>query len=251
MAIASSQETVPRYGREPPRVVKMRVVTDSARKKHDRPQEVNAGALTASERVNRRERGMPRSAYGVLPASLRGLLEELASADATADQRWILSLLQRHGPGVVQLLWRMLGREPDVLDAYQTVVCHLAARGPDRTGRDRPAYFYRAAMNTAIEIIRRRGREHDRLQKVASRSATGATRASHFSDTDHLRLVEHVRQAILQLPAHLRDVIVLRELAGMDYRQLSAVMNITSATARVYRRQAILRLAARLTKEEP
>jgi len=193
---------------------------------------------------------MPRSAYGTLPASLRGMLEELASADAAAGQRWILSLLQRHGPGVVHVLWRMLGREPDVLDAYQTVVCHLAARGPDRTGRDRAAYFYRAAMNTAIEIIRRRGRERDRLERVACRHGAGAIRPPAVSSSDRLRLVEHVREAILGLPAHLRDVIVLRDLAGMNYRQLSAVMNITSATARVYRRQAVLRMAARLAKEE-
>src|SRR5512136_1545006 len=101
---------------------------------------------------------MARSAVCGLPASLRGMLEELASADA-ADQRWILALLQEHGPGVVAVLWRMLGREQDVLDAYQNVVCQLAARGPDGLGQNQGAYFYRAAINAAIELMRRHRRE--------------------------------------------------------------------------------------------
>ena len=54
---------------------------------------------------------MARTAAYQLPANLRVVLQELASADAVAGERWILALLQRHGPGVVNVLWRMLGRE--------------------------------------------------------------------------------------------------------------------------------------------
>ena len=193
---------------------------------------------------------MSRTTVVSLPASLRGMLAEQAAADATVGQKWILSLLQRHGPGVVSVLWRMLGREQDVLDAYQGVVCQLAARGPKGIGINRGGYFYRSAMNAAIEVHRRRRRENDRLETVARRQASLASSSRPAVNTDHLRLVEQMRSAVLALPKHLRDVVVLRDLAGLDYGRVSAILKITSGTARVYRRQAIIRLSAKLTKEE-
>ncbi len=189
---------------------------------------------------------MARSMVCGLPAGLRGLLEELASAQAQVSQQWILSLLQQHGPAVINVLWRMLGREQDVLDAYQNVVCQLAARGPGRVGRNRGAYFYRSAINAGIELIRRRRREHDRWPAVVERRGSGPIPAEPGGDMERLHLVERLRSAVMSLPGQLRDVIVLRDLGGLDYRRVSKIMRISAGTARVYRRQAIIRLAARL-----
>lgn len=184
-----------------------------------------------------------------LPAGLCGMLAELASADAAAGQRWILSLLQRHGPGVVVLLWRMLGREQDVLDAYQSVVCQLAARGPKNVGRNRGAYFYRSAINAAIEQVRRRQRDRRRLGELAERQARRRTSDGPGAGLEHVRLLEQIRAAVMTLPSHLRDVVVLHDLAGFDYLRVSRTLKITQGTARVYRRQAIVRLADILAEE--
>ena len=66
---------------------------------------------------------------------------------------------------------------------------------------------------------------------------------------EHFQVVDRLRAAILQLPPQLRDVVVLRDLSGLNYRRISHIMNISAGTARVYRRQAVIRLAARLAKE--
>lgn len=192
---------------------------------------------------------MSRIAVASLPASLRGMLEELASADAAASQKWILTLLQRHGPDIVAVLWRMLGREQDVCDAYQSVVCQLAARTNKGIRGDRGAYFYRAAMNAAIELMRRRKRERDRLAMVARRAHRPES-PDVSANLDHLGMVDRVRQAVMDLPPHLRDVVVLHDLAGHDYRSVSRILGITDGTARVYRRQAVIRLSVMLAKEE-
>jgi RNA polymerase sigma factor (sigma-70 family) len=184
-----------------------------------------------------------------LPAGLRGMLDELASADATNGQRWIVAMLQQHSPRVVSILWRMLGREQDVLDAYQNVVCHFAARGPRRVGRNRAAYFYRSAVNAGIELMRHRRREQERLGKVAERYGCKATPAEPVEKLETPHMVERMRTAILTLPGQLRDVVVLRDLSGLNYRRVSAIMRISPGTARVYRRQAIIRLSARLARE--
>ena len=212
---------------------------------------------TASVLVDRaRERGLRGRVYLVartaaysLPANLRVVLQELASADAVAGERWMLALLQRHGPGVVNVLWRMLGREDDVLDVYQTVVCSLASRGPRRVGRNRAAYFYRSAINAAISLIRRRQRDRERLERLARRRQHTSSGGDPAVNLEHLHLVEQLRAAILELPGCLRDVIVLRDLAGLPYSQVSKIMGITCGSARVYRRQAVIRLSDMLAEE--
>ena len=62
------------------------------------------------------------------------------------------------------MLWRILGNEHDVCDAYQQTFLNLAHY--EQAGKTRPrnvqAYVFRTATNTAISILRRkqRGRRH-------------------------------------------------------------------------------------------
>ena len=42
------------------------------------------------------------------------------------SQQWILSTMQQHGPELVTMLWRILGNEQDVCDAYQSTFLQLA-----------------------------------------------------------------------------------------------------------------------------
>jgi RNA polymerase sigma-70 factor (ECF subfamily) len=187
-----------------------------------------------------------------LPLELRSLLATLSVAEVADDQRWIVQLLRQHGPAVVTLLWRMLGREQDVLDAYQTAVCSITARGRDAVQSNPGGYFYRIAMNAGITTLRGRRMERQRLANLAEAQARrGETPASRDGEPalDQSRIMEQMRQAIFRLPAHLRDVVVLRELAELPYAQVAEVLGITVGSARLYRRQAIVRLATMLEEE--
>ena len=42
------------------------------------------------------------------------------------SQRWVLSAMQSHGRELVTMLWRILGNEQDVCDAYQDTFLKLA-----------------------------------------------------------------------------------------------------------------------------
>lgn len=186
---------------------------------------------------------MVRAAVCGLPVGLSGLLKELAAARSDAGEHWILRPLQEYGASVINTLWRMLGREQDVLDAYQNVVCQLAARGPGRIGANRAAYLYRSAINAAIEQMRRRKREREHLGRFAEGLDSEGRMCDGDSDPASDGETERLRKAILGLPGQLRDVIVLHDLSGLDYRRVAGIMNITPGTARVYRRHAIVRLA--------
>jgi RNA polymerase sigma-70 factor (ECF subfamily) len=61
--------------------------------------------------------------------------------------------------------------------------------------------------------------------------------------------LEQMRQAIQELPPHLRDVILLRDVAELPYDKVGQMLNIRSGTARLYRHQAVMRLAQLMGRE--
>lgn len=193
---------------------------------------------------------MSRASAVAIPLQLRFLVEDLASVRVADDQRWILALMRRQGPVVVSMLWRMLGAEADVLDAYQSAVCSLTAQGPDKIGSNRAGYFYRTALNAGIEIMRQRRRSRAHWANLVEAEQGRVTSTAPGAACDQQEATAGLRAAICQLPPQLRNVIVLRDLAGMSYRQVAGVLGIRSTTARLYRRQAVVRLAGLIGEED-
>ena len=162
------------------------------------------------------------------------------------SQRWILSAMSSHGQELVTMLWRILGNEQDVCDAYQSTFLQLAHYQSRRKPEHVKAYIFRTASNIAITVLRRKIAEKKRL----SRTVGPARRInSPEEQLDSKFLVETLRCCMAQLPEHLRDVIMLRDLAELSYAQIGRMLDITSATARVYRCKAIRLLAVWMGKE--
>ena len=61
---------------------------------------------------------------------------------------------------------------------------------------------------------------------------------------------DSLREAIASLPRYLGNVIVLRDLSRMSYREVGKTLGIDPATARVYRRHAVVKLAELLGAED-
>jgi len=193
---------------------------------------------------------MARAQSIALPLELRSILANLSSAEVADDQEWILTLMRKQGPTVISLLWRMLGSEADTLDAYQSTVCKLIAQGREAIGANPGGYFYRAAMNAGIEMLRVRKRRREQWPAVVDSRARREEWPDSSARFDQRESVERMREAIAKLPPHLRDTIVLREMAELPYQQVAAILGITVGTARLYRRQAVVRLADLLGQEE-
>lgn len=189
-------------------------------------------------------------------AALCGIPESLpAEADRQAKVRaaykppkWLERVLRDDGPGIRRLLWRLLRNEADVLDAYQDCFCKLATVANGKEIVNARAYAYRTASNIAVEMLRARARRDAHRRVVV----IGATEDGQERDTD--QVVEPVRgpaggacgealgRAIAALPENLRNVVVLRDLSGLCYREISRILGIEHTTARVYRRMAVIRL---------
>ncbi len=163
------------------------------------------------------------------------------------SQRWVLSAMQSHGQELVTMLWRILGNEQDVCDAYQNTFLRLAHYEDRGKPEHIKAYIFRSASNAAISMLRRRAAERKRLSTTVS---TNKNISSPADELDSKYLQETLRCCISQLPEHLRNVITLRDLAELSYAQIGRILCISSATARVYRCKAIQLLAVWMNNKE-
>ncbi len=163
------------------------------------------------------------------------------------SQRWILTAMQQYGPELVSMLWRILGNEQDVCDAYQTTFVQLAHRDDRRKPRHIKAYLFRTASNAAITMLRRRMVENRTLSGLETRVQEGEAPQPDF---DAAHLTETLRLRIAELPDHLRSVITLHDLGELPYAEVARVLQISTGTARVYRCKAVQLLAAWMKKEE-
>ncbi|HEY3246328.1 MAG TPA: sigma-70 family RNA polymerase sigma factor [Phycisphaerae bacterium] len=192
---------------------------------------------------------MSHSKSAALPLEFRTLIEAFATAEVAESQRWILTLMRKQGLAVIQMLWRMLGAEADVLDAYQSAICQLTGQGERSITTNPAGYFYRCAMNAGIEILRARQQRNEHSPAVAAFQRQRYEHPSAACIVDQRETVENLRQAIGRLPQQLRSVIILHDLAEISYARVARILNIGVNTARLYRCQAVARLGDLMAEE--
>ena len=178
------------------------------------------------------------------------LIWDLSQASsASMSQRWVLSAMHKQGPALVTLLWRILGNEQDVCDAYQETFLNLA----HYNGRKKPdnvaAYLYRTATNVAISILRRRKLRSRSVSKIAE-THSEFNKVDYGQELDSRYLQQKLRKAIAKLPEYMRNVVVLRDLAELPYAKVSRILGISTGTARIYRCKAVALLSKWMAKDK-
>jgi len=197
-------------------------------------------ALVLTSRLFRRPHGLMSTIVSCVPEPLAAKDGDLDRAVVASPHGWVLKLMEREGPALTRMLWRMLGREVDVLDAYQDCFCKLATCRTARSARKARAYLYRTASNVAIEVLRKRKCRQKHWPAVVQACEARPVREPVCED-DNERFSE-LREAIHRLPPHMRNVLMLREFGGLSYREVARTLGIDHATARVYRRAAVVKL---------
>ena len=98
-------------------------------------------------------------------------------------------------------------------------------------------WLYRIAMNLAIDSTRksRRRKTTSYDEAVASRDEDGMILEAHQSESpqralQRKELHEHIYGALDQLSEDQREVILLREVEGLSYKEISEAMGIPEGT---------------------
>ncbi len=98
-------------------------------------------------------------------------------------------------------------------------------------------WLYRIAMNLAIDFTRKRRRRESAGfdEGIASRDDDGGISEAHHGDSpgralERKQLFQQIMAAMERLPDDQRQVILLREMEGLSYKEIAEVMEIPEGT---------------------
>lgn len=99
------------------------------------------------------------------------------------------------------------------------------------TMNDATYWLIRVVKNAALNYVKRKGRE----QKAYKRALYEDHRVQTSGETDILRdeTIEKAKEALALLPENLREVLILREYADMNYKEIGKTLGITEGNVKV------------------
>ena len=127
-------------------------------------------------------------------------------------------LYERHYEAVFRAALRVTGNPADAEDVLQTVFLRVMARGRDVEDVALPAaYFRRAAVNAAVDVLRRR--------ELRAESAHD-NRAPHAVVQPSLLLKERLRRALAILDSEDASLFLLRHIEGLSIEELAEMFQL-------------------------
>ncbi len=141
----------------------------------------------------------------------------------------LAELYESHYEAVFRAALRVTGNPADAEDVLQTVFLRVLAGGGDvEAARLSAAYFRRAAVNAAVDLLRRRA--------VRAESAYDE-RAPHAASQPPLLLKERLRRAIATLESEDATLFLLRHVEGLSIEELAALFQLekNNVTVRLHR----------------
>jgi RNA polymerase sigma-70 factor (ECF subfamily) len=161
----------------------------------------------------------------------------------SGDEEAFTSLYRRHQGTVYRFALQMSGRTEIAEEVTQDVFMLLMREQKqyDSSRGSLPPYLYGVARNHVRRALDRERSEP--LQWDDTDMDLGPVAAGDvLGDLTRTEQIESLRQAILNLPAPYREVIVLCELHELDYEAAAAVIGCPVGTvrSRLHRARALL-----------
>ncbi len=214
-----------------------------------RPRGVDRGMSSVGHEIVERGPAAPRRGHAT------GSFVRSADPDLELVERWhggdltaFEALVRSYQDRVYRLLFRMLGSAADAEDAAQETFLNLHRHGHRFRGDARFSTFvYRVAANTALNRRRTLGRSRARIEKLAEHQAVGHDLPEGPPAPDQStfgrELREQVHEALATLPEKLRLPLVLFDIEGLPYAEVSEVLGLAEGTvkSRIHRARSALR----------
>lgn len=171
---------------------------------------------------------------------------ELAALSLAGRQAAFAEIMRRHAPAVFRLIRAHLGDSDEALDLSQDtfVAAHQALR---RYDQQRPMRTWLSAI--ALNKCRDWGRKR-RVRRFLSFTAPVGAEAETIADdqvavddaTGDRQELDRVRRAIAELPAALKEPLVLHTIEGLSQADTAVVLSISekAVETRLYRARAKL-----------
>ncbi len=182
----------------------------------------------------------------------RELVLQAQKGDQEAFEQLVLASQDR----VYTLCLRMTGDREDALDLAQETFLNAWRGLPSFQGNSSFAtWVYRLASNACIDFLRRRKR---RQQGESSHSLDDEEtplpepvdpRGTPEEELERRELRRAVERGLQALPERHRQVLVMRELSGLSYQEIAAVLELDLGTVKSRIARARLALKKILIQE--
>lgn len=158
----------------------------------------------------------------------------MSSSEGSRNRRFVEEVLPHAGAAYNLARW-MSRSEADARDIVQEAFVRALRYFGSYHGGAARAWLLSIVRNTACTWLS--SNPSVAQQDGAAPSTTAASEDSaHFDDGDPLAEVtrqeesNHLRQAIAQLPVEFREVLILRELEDLSYRQIATIVGCPIGT---------------------
>ena len=155
-----------------------------------------------------------------MPTTSTAIDELQSPMTSTTPLAGFAELYERHYQAVFRAALRITGRPADAEDVLQTVFLRVIAQGARGRVEDveQPAaYFRRAAVNAAVDVLRRR--------ELHAESAYDDL-APHAAVQPRLLLKEQLRRAIAAMDSEDASLFLLRHVEGLSIEELAGMFKI-------------------------
>jgi RNA polymerase sigma-70 factor, ECF subfamily len=143
-------------------------------------------------------------------------------------QRDILDLLERDGPKLHRLLYRLTLREDAAEELLQDLVVRLAKSVEFVGATDKAAFAFRTAIHLAMDWRRRQ--RYRRTEDLVQEPAAGD--GSAIEALEQREELEEVLSALQHVGKRPREVFVLRFVEDKTYEEIAAMTHVTLHGAR-------------------
>jgi RNA polymerase sigma-70 factor (ECF subfamily) len=162
--------------------------------------------------------------------------EELLNRMALDDREAFALVFRRHQRTVYRFSRQMLGSKEAAEDVTQEVFLALARSAGrfDATIGSLPTYLYGIARNLMLQRYKRsRPWKQVNIETIDGEDVQALQTSADPAETlSRAQAIRRLRTAILRLPVHYREAIVLCELNGLSYEDAATIAGCPVGTVR-------------------
>ena len=188
-----------------------------------------------------RERGPVSAAAAAIP--MPDTSDQLFKSDQLSQ------LFADHHRRILLAAYRITGSMADAEDVAQTVFLRLGT-GEGVPMKSAGSYLYRAAINGALDLLRRRKVAATEPLDAAAGVAAAGWGESPEREASGKQLAALLRQAVSELAPRAAEMFTLRYIEELGNREIAALMGTSQAVVAVTLHQTRSKLKKRLLQLE-
>ena len=146
------------------------------------------------------------------------------------DRKAFATLVERYQRPIYNAAWWVLKDAEDARDVAQVVFMKVAERSDEYDPRYRFfSWIYRIAVNEALNLMRRNGREEPLDDEVEPAGPDGDDPERRFSEAEQNG---RIRRAVMGMSANDRTVLMLRHFSELSYEEIAGILDVDEKTVK-------------------